>query len=142
MKTKGVLVARLLLGLIFFVFGLNGFLEFLEQPEGTPEGDAFIAALRDTGYVMTLVKVIETACGALLLAGYFVPLALVLLAPIIVNIAGFHLFLDPSGSGLGTVAVVLALHIFLTTQYWTVYKPMLAAKVNLSEAAGAGGAED
>lgn len=134
MKTRGVLVARLLLGLIFFVFGLNGFLGFLEQPEGTPDGDAFITALMETGYLMTLLKVIETACGALLLAGYFVPLALVLLAPIIVNILGFHLFLDPSGSGLGTIVVILVLHLFLTTQHWTIYKPILAAKASLSAA--------
>ena len=58
MKSKAALVARILLGLMFFVFGLNGFLNFLEQPEGTPEGEAFITALVDTGYLMTLIKMV------------------------------------------------------------------------------------
>ncbi len=142
MKSKAALVARILLGLMFFVFGLNGFLNFLEQPEGTPEGEAFIAALSDTGYLMTMVKVIETACGALLLAGYFVPLALVLLAPIIVNILGFHIFLDPSGQGLGMAIVILVLHLFVTSQHWSAYGPLLVAKAGGSEApSGEGGAD-
>lgn len=93
------------------------------------------------GYLMTLVKVIETACGALLLAGYFVPLMLVLLAPIIVNILGFHLFLDPSGQGLGTAVVILVLHLFLTTQHWNVYAPLLVEKVGAGEAAASADVE-
>ena len=142
MKSKAALVARILLGLVFFVFGLNGFLGFLEEPEGTPEGEAFITALIDTGYLMMLLKVIETTCGALLLAGYFVPLALVLLAPIIVNILGFHLFLDLSGQGLGMAIVILVLHLFLTTQHWSAYAPLLVAKVGASEAAAGGDVEE
>ncbi len=142
MTSKAALVARILLGLMFFVFGLNGFLGFIEQPEGTPEGDAFLTALMDTGYLMTMVKVIETACGALLLAGFFVPLALVLLAPIIVNILGFHIFLDPSGQGLGMAIVILALHLFVTSQHWKVYAPLLVAKSGASEANASGDAAD
>ena len=133
MKTTGVVVARIMLGLLFFVFGLNGFVEFLPEPEMKPEGEAFIGALIDSGYLMTLVKVVEVVCGALLLAGYFIPLALVLLAPNIVNIAAFHLFLEPSGSALGMVAVILALHLFLTSQHWSVYRPMLAARPSPAE---------
>ena len=125
-----------------FVFGLNGFLNFLEQPEGTAEGEAFIGALMDTGYLMTLVKVIETTCGALLLAGYFVPLALVLLAPIIVNILGFHIFLDLSAQGLGTALVILGLHLFVTSQHWKVYAPLLVAKAASNEAEAGGGVEE
>ena len=142
MKSKAVLVARILLGLVFFVFGLNGFLGFLEQPEGTPEGDAFLTALMDTGYLMTLLKVIETTCGALLLAGYFVPLALVLLAPVIVNILGFHLFLDLSGQGLGMAIVILALHLFLPSQHWKAYAPLLVAKAGASDPAASGDVAD
>ena len=142
MTSKAAVVARILLGLMFFVFGLNGFLNFLEQPEGTPEGEAFITSLIDTGYLMTMVKVIETACGALLLAGYFVPLALVLLAPIIVNILGFHVFLDPSGQGLGMAIVILVLHLFVTSQHWKVYAPLLVAKADASEVATGDAAAD
>ena len=142
MKSKAELVARILLGLMFFVFGLNGFLNFLGQPEATPEGEAFITAMIDTGYLMTMVKVIETTCGALLLVGYFVPLALVLLAPIIVNILAFHVFLDPSGQGLGMAFVILALHLFVTSQHWNAYTPLLVAKAAASEAAISGGVEE
>ena len=142
MTSKAALVARILLGLMFFVFGLNGFLGFIEQPEGTPEGEAFITSLIDTGYLMTMVKVIETACGALLLAGYFVPLALVLLAPIIVNILGFHIFLDLSGQGLGMAIVILVLHLFVTSQHWKVYAPLLVVKADASEADASGDAAD
>lgn len=128
MKEKAVLVARILLGLLFFVSGLNKFLVFMPEPEMTEKGGAFIAALMDSGYVMSLVALTETVCGALLLSGFFVPLALVLLAPIIVNIIGFHLALDPAAAGLATVAVVVALHGFLTVQHWEVYTPLLVAK--------------
>ncbi len=142
MISKAALVARILLGLMFFVFGLNGFLNFLEQPEGTPEGAAFLTALAETGYLMTLIKVIETTCGALLLAGYFVPLALVLLAPIIVNILSFHLFLDLSAQGLGMAIVILVLHLFVTSQHWSAYESLLVAKADGTEPAASGGAAD
>ena len=142
MKSKAALVARILLGLMFFVFGLNGFLNFLEQPEGTPEGEAFMTALIDTGYLMTWIKVIETTCGALLLAGYFVPLALVLLAPIIVNILGFHVFLDPSAQGLGMAIVILVLHLFVMSQHWKVYAPLLEAKADASDRTASADLED
>ena len=142
MKSKAAVIARILVGLMFFVFGLNGFLNFIEQPEGTPEGEAFLTALNDTGYLMTMIKVIETTCGALLLIGYFVPLALVLLAPIIVNILGFHLFLDPSVQGLGMAIVILVLHLFVTSQHWNAYGPLLVAKAGGSEApSGEGGVD-
>lgn len=141
MKEKAVLVARILLGLLFFVFGLNKFLGFMPEPEMSEKGGAFIAALMDSGYVMTLVALTETVCGALLLSGFFVPLALVLLAPIIVNIVGFHVALDPAAAGLATVAVVLGLHGFLTAQHWDVYTPLLVAKGSGGDGEGAPAAD-
>src|SRR5664279_586773 len=105
-------VARFLMGLMFFVFGLNGFLHFIPQPKTTmPEGAvAFIGALMNSGYMMPMVSGTQVIVGALLLANRFVPLALALIAPVIVNIIAFHAFLAPSGAGPGAVVLVLEIY--------------------------------
>jgi uncharacterized membrane protein YphA (DoxX/SURF4 family) len=127
MKSKLVLAARILLGLVFFVFGLNFFLHFLPQPPMPAAAGAFAGAMFATGYLFVVLKVVEVASGALLLAGRFVPLALALLAPIVVNIVLFHAFLAPAG--LVVPLVVLVLEIFLAWSYRGAYRPMLAARV-------------
>lgn len=129
MKDKAGIGARLFMGLIFFVFGLNGFLHFIEEPEPSEKAGAFLGALVDSGYLMYVVKSVETVCGALLLANVFTPLALVLLTPIIVNIALFHFLLEPTGQGLGMAIMLAALLAFQAHLNWGVYKPMLAMKV-------------
>ena len=106
---KAALGARLLLGVIFFVFGLNGFLHFLPQPPLPEPGLKFVMALVETGYLMPLVKGIEVVSGVLLLSGFFVPLALLFLAPIVVNIFLFHTVLAPA---LPLPLIILALGIF------------------------------
>jgi uncharacterized membrane protein YphA (DoxX/SURF4 family) len=126
MKSKLILAARILLGLIFFVFGLNFFLHFLPQPPMAGPAGAFAGAMFATGYLFILVKVVEVVSGLLLLAGRFVTLALALLAPIVVNIVFFHLFLAPAG--ILVPLVVLALELFLAWSYRNVYRPMLAAR--------------
>ena len=137
MQSKLVLGARILLGLIFFVFGLNFFFHFIPQPPmpeaaGAFAGAMFAGAMFATGYLFILVKVVEVSCGVLLLANRFVPLALALLAPIVVNIVMFHAFLAPAGIVLPLV--VLALEVFLAWGYRGVYRPMLAARVSPTEA--------
>src|SRR5580658_7116571 len=95
---KLTLIARLLLGLVFFVFGLNGFLHFIPQPKDMPPGTSdFFGALVRTGYMIPLIFATQTLGGALLLLNCFVPLALALLAPVVLNIILFHIFLAPSG---------------------------------------------
>lgn len=122
--------ARYLLGLIFFVFGLNFFLHFIPMPTNTPApAAAFGGAMMATGYLFLLVKVTEVASGILLLANRFVPLALTLLAPIIVNIFCFHLFLEGAAT-LPLPLVILALEIYLAYSYRAAYLPMLQAKVS------------
>jgi uncharacterized membrane protein YphA (DoxX/SURF4 family) len=119
--------ARILLGLAFFVFGLNGFLHFIPQPADVPEkAAAFAGALMQTHYMFPLLKSFEVIAGALLLAGRFVPLALTLLAPILVNIVAFHLALEPSGSPIAIVLVLL--EVYLAWSYRDVFRPMLAAR--------------
>lgn len=124
---KAAVGARGVLGLIFFVFGLNGFLHFLPQPPMSGPPAEFLGAIVATGYLFPLLKGTEVAAGALLLSGRFVPLALALLAPVIVNIVGFHTFLAPSG--LAVPIVVLALEIFLAHAYRGAFRPMLRARV-------------
>lgn len=106
MKTISI-VARYLLGLMFTVFGLNGFLHFLPQ-QPLPGGHAaeFLGALGSTHY-MDAVFAVQLICGILLLAGLYVPLALVVLAPVIVNILLFHITMAPKGVVPGSVAAVL-----------------------------------
>lgn len=122
-------VARVLMGLVFLVTGLNGFLQFLPQPATIPEGAAaFAGALMKTGYMFPLIMGTQLVVGVLLLANRFVPLALVLIAPVIVNIIGFHVFLAPAGIGPG--ALVLILEIYLVWEYRSSYGPMLAPRAH------------
>src|SRR5438552_2879816 len=79
-------VARVFLGFVFTVFGLNGFLHFIPQPPMSGPPADFFMALFGTGYMVPLIMGTELVAGVLLLAGRFVPLALTLLAPVIVNI--------------------------------------------------------
>jgi putative oxidoreductase len=90
-------VIRILLGLVFTVFGLNGFLHFIPlQPMPQPAID-FFGALAATGYMIRLIFFGQLIGGVLLLTGVAVPLAVIVLAPIVVNILFFHLFLAPAG---------------------------------------------
>ena len=116
---------RVLLGLTFFVFGLNGFLGFLPQPPMPPAAGAFLGGLAGAHYLFPLLKATEVAVGALLLANRFVPLALTVVAPIIVNIAAFHVFLAPSP---GMVAFLLASELYLAWVHRAAFRGILAAR--------------
>lgn len=116
--------ARILLGLLFFVFGLNGFVGFLPQPPVPPEAGAFLGGLAATGYMFPLIKGTEVVAGLMLLSNRFVPLALVLLAPVIVNIVAFHAALAPAG--LAVALVALALELALAWSYRASFRSVLA----------------
>jgi putative oxidoreductase len=111
------IVARVLLGLVFVVFGSNIFLHFIPMPPlpATLAGD-FSKALMQSHYIY-VVGLLQVIGGLLLLIGRFVPLGLTLLGPVIVNILLFHIFLDPSGLPMALVVAVLAL--FLLWRYRT-----------------------
>ena len=124
--------ARVLLGLVFFVFGLNGFLHFIPQPPHEGVAAAFLGGLGASGYFFPLLKTTETLAGAALLANRFVPLALVVLAPILVNVFAFHAALDRSGLGLAIVLVALEIGLAYTRR--GVFAPLLRAKEAKGEA--------
>lgn len=107
-----ILVARLLLGLLFLVFGLNAFLNFLNMgPMPTGLAGQFMGALYLSHY-MWVVAALQVIGGVLLLIGRYVPLGLVLLGPVIVNIVLYHLFLSLAGVPLAIVAVILWFIVF------------------------------
>ena len=107
-----ILIARLLLGLVFFVFGLNGFLNFLSMgPMPTGLAGQFIGALFQSHYLW-VVAGLQVVGGLLLLVNRFVPLALVLLGPVIVNILLYHLFLNLAGIALAIVVTILWFIVF------------------------------
>ena|ERR1700682_1207692 len=105
------LLARLLLGLIFVVFGLNGFLNFIKGPMPSGLALQFVGALVQSHYFW-VVAALQIAGGALLLVNRFVPLGLVLLGPVIVNIILYHAFLNPSGAAPAIVVTVLWFIVF------------------------------
>jgi len=107
-----VLIARLLLGLIFVVFGLNGFLNFLNMgPMPTGLAGQFIAALALSHYFW-VVAALQVIGGVLLLVNRFVPLGLVLLGPVLVNIILYHVFLNHAGMLMAVVVTILWLIVF------------------------------
>jgi len=100
------LIARLLLGLIFLVFGLNGFLHFIKAPMPTGVAGQFVGAIFVSGYWVVIFAV-QVISGVLFLVNRFVPLALVLIGPVIVNIICFHSFMEPKGLPMAIVVAVL-----------------------------------
>src|SRR5882672_3811018 len=125
-------VARIGLGLVFATFGLNKLVPFLPQPPISGAPAEFFGALFGTGYMIPLIAVTEIVAGLMLLSGRFVPLALALLAPVIVNILAFHAFLAPAG--LAVPLVLLATELVLAWSYRSAFAPMLRARVTADAA--------
>lgn len=124
---KVSLIARLLLGVGFVVFSLNYFVPFLPaQPAPPADALPFLAGFGGSG-LLTLVKVIELVAGIALLTNRFVPLALALLAPIVVGILAVHLLLMPAGAPIAVV--FLALELVTAWSYRAAFAPMLRARV-------------
>jgi putative oxidoreductase len=106
-----VTIARILLGIIFLVFGLNGFLQFLPSPPLTGFVKDFIGAMFSAHYHYGVFAV-QLVGGILLLAGQYVPLALTLLGPVIFNILLFHFTMDPGGLPLALFTTLLWVIVF------------------------------
>jgi len=120
-------IIRLLLGLMFLVFGLNGFLNFMPPPKDMPQDIMTVSEALMKGGYMTVVAATEVLVAVLLLSGRFVPLALALLAPIVVGIITFHVALAPQTIAPGIV--VLVMELYLAWAYRSAFRPMLAARV-------------
>jgi hypothetical protein len=119
------------MGLPLAIFGLNAFLNFIPPPSTPlPEGAAaFAGALFQSGYMMPLIGATQLIVGVLLLVNRFVPLALVLFAPFMVNSLAFHLVLERSG--LPMAAIFLGLELYLAWCYRGSYRSMLVARAPL-----------
>jgi len=129
-KSIAVVSARIVLGLIYFIFGLNFFLHFLPTPPQTGgPAESFTTGLFQSGYFFPFLKGLEVILGSLLLTGAFVPLALVVLMPISLNILLFHAFLtDNAIMGI----IIVALQLYLAWAYRDYYKPLFERKSSVS----------
>lgn len=125
-------ITRLLLGLSLVVFGLNLFFNFIPQPEVVMPEKAmnFVGALVGSGYMMPLIGITQLFVGVCLLANHFVPLALVVFFPFMVNSVAFHVFLERSG--LPMAMVFLAFNLYLAWVHRAAYRPLLTARAKPS----------
>lgn len=126
METMPTKVIRILVGLLLLVGGLNKFLGFMPNPPHNEAGGAFMGALAATGYMFPIIAVVEIVCGAAFVAGRFVALAAVVLAPVALNIVLFHAVLDPSGAGPGYF--VGAANVYLLAVCYSKYQDLLMPK--------------
>lgn len=115
-------IARIILGLIFLVFGLNGFFHFIPMPPPAGTAGEFLYGLVKAGYLLPFMALIQVISGILFLSGTLVPFALLLLFPIALNIFFFHLALEPEG--LGMAVIIITSLIVLAIYYWPVFKPI------------------
>ena len=126
MNKKIMIATRVFLGLVFTIFGLNGFLGFMPPPPISESAQSMMQALMETGYFFPILKIIETVSGVLLLANIFSPFFVIVLAPVIFNILTFHIFLAPT---MLIVPILLSVSwIILVTGYWPYYEKIFALK--------------
>lgn len=125
MKKYSATITRILLGLMFTAAALAGMMGKIPPPE-PEQAQLFMGMLASSGLIF-LVKISELVCGLALLSGRFVPLALMVLAPIVVNIAFYHASLDPTGNAVSVVLVGL----WGATAFYNrdAFAPLLQAKI-------------
>jgi uncharacterized membrane protein YphA (DoxX/SURF4 family) len=119
-------VVRILLGLLFTASGVTWFLPFVPKPPPPEHLAAFMNGLVATGYFLPLLKATELGCGLLFLANRFVPLAWVILSPVIVQIAALHFLYEHNGAALA--AVIVLLQIYLGWAYRNYFRSVVVAK--------------
>jgi putative oxidoreductase len=108
-------ISRFLLGFVFLVFGLNGFLHFIPMPPPSGVAGQFIGAMFVSNYLL-VVSGLQVISGALLLINRYVPIALTILGPIIVNILLFHSLMNPAGIGLALFVTILWAFVFASVR--------------------------
>ncbi len=110
--------ARLLLGIIFVIFGLNGFVTFIPVPELHP----FMKMMVDSGFIY-VVKALEVVGGLLLLTNFRVPVALLMLGPVVVNILLYHAFFDSRNWPVSVLNLIL--YLIVLAKYWPLFQTLL-----------------
>lgn len=115
-------IARILLGLMLIIFGANKLFPFIPMEPPTGAAGDFMNSLGATGYIFPVIGVLEIIIGLLLLLKKWVAFALILLAPISINILLFHLFLDIPGLAFALLVVII--NSILIYKYWAKYKPL------------------
>ncbi len=115
-------IARIVLGIMLLVFGANKFLHFIPMEAPTGSAGEFMNSLGATGYIFPIVGILEVMIGAMLLLKKWVAFALILLAPISINILLFHMFLDIPGISIALLIVVI--NTILIYKHWQQYKPL------------------
>jgi len=128
LTSRATIAARVLLGLVFLGFGLNGLLNLFPLPPAQGAAAVFVGGLMASRYFFPLLFVTYLLTGAALLTGRFVPLALTALAPVIVNVAVMHLFVPSSGAEVFLAALVTALEVFLAWSYRAAFRPLLRTR--------------
>jgi putative oxidoreductase len=121
-----VIIVRTLMGLLFLFASIVVLFKLFPQPEQTGNVKIFMDGVNATGYLMPLIKITELVCGLAFVTGRFVPLATVIIAPVIINIFLFHAFVDTAGLPVG-IFLVLA-NAFVAWANWNKYKPLLESK--------------
>lgn len=125
-----VVIIRTLVGALFIFASLAYFLELVPVPEVQGDLRTFNEGLAASGYFLTLLKVTELVCGIALVSGFFVPLVLVILSPIVINIFFVHAFIAPEG--LPIAAVLVLLMAFLGFAYRRSYAPLFVPRADHS----------
>ena len=122
MNSQFTLLVRIALGILLVVFGSNNFLHFIPLPPPTGSAADFMNSLNATGYIFPFVGILEVIIGILLLIKKWVAFALILLAPISINILLFHMFLDIPG--ISAAVLVVVLNAILIYKHWKQYTPL------------------
>jgi hypothetical protein len=120
--------ARLLLGGIFLVFGVDYVFHFMPELPFTAEGGRYLEALLATGYMFPLIKGVEVTAALLILGGRYAPLGIAVALPVIVNIMLYHLLLDPNGATIA--ALLVSAEAFLLWRFRSVYRPLFIPQVS------------
>jgi putative oxidoreductase len=115
-------ILRIILGIGLLVFGLNKFFNYIQMFEMPTAAANFMESLETTGYAFYLVAILEVAVALMLLLKKWVPFALILLAPLSINILLFHIFLDVSD--IAVAIVIFSLNVLLMYKYWKAYRPL------------------
>lgn len=120
------IIGRVLMGLMFLFASITFLFKLFTPPPMEGPMKVFMDGMEASGYILYTVKVIELLCGLAFVTGFFVPLAVVVIFPIIVNIMGVHIFIEPQG--LPIAIALLVINLFLAWYYRDRYKPMLQVK--------------